>query len=231
MQKYQVIFFDLDHTLWDYEKNSHETLNDLYHSYKLHSLGGFSFDQFYHRFGEVNNGLWSQYNQGAIDRFTIRNERFGRVLNHFKIKDWELALRISDDYLAQCPAKINLFPYVHDVLQYLSAKYHLYILTNGFDDVQEIKISKSKLKPYFKGMITSETIGYRKPSREIFHHAMEVAGASTEQSLMVGDNLNADILGAKNASIDSVYFNPLKKAHTHDIHLEINCLSQLMNIL
>ncbi|ELR69141.1 2-haloalkanoic acid dehalogenase [Fulvivirga imtechensis AK7] len=231
MRNYRVIFFDLDHTLWDYDKNSHETLNDLYHNYQLHTLGGFSFDQFYHRFGEVNSGLWSQYHQGAIDRSVIRNERFGRVLNHFKVSDPELALRISDDYILQCPAKTNLFPYTHDVLRYLSSKYKLYILTNGFDDVQEIKISHSNLKGYFNGMITSETIGYRKPSREIFHHAVKTAGATTAESLMVGDNLKADILGAKNASIDSIYFNPYKRIHKEDIHLEINCLSQLMNIL
>lgn len=231
MRNYRVIFFDLDHTLWDYDRNSHETLNDLYHNYKLHTLGGFSFDQFFHRFGEVNSGLWSQYNQGAIDRSVIRDQRFRRILNHFKVRDPELAVRISDDYLMQCPAKTHLFPYVHDVLQYLSSKYQLYILTNGFDDVQEIKLSRSNLTSYFRGMVTSETIGYRKPSREIFEHAMHVASAGAEESLMIGDNLRADVLGARNASIDSIYFNPTGAGHNEDIHLEIKCLSQLMNIL
>lgn len=230
-QKYRVILFDLDHTLWDYEKNSHETLNELYHSYQLNNLCGFSFDQFYRRFGQVNAGLWNQYNHGLIDRSAIREERFRRIFNHFRIKDHDLALRISDDYLNQCPTKTYLFPYTHDVLSYLNKKYHLYILTNGFDDVQEIKISKSNLKNYFKGMITSETIGHRKPSKEIFQHALEVAGSTCEETLMVGDNLMADVLGARGASIDSVYFNPLRRIHRENIPLEINCLSQLMNIL
>lgn len=231
MQKYRVIFFDLDHTLWDYDKNSHETLNDLYHSYQLKALCGFSFNQFYDHFGKVNTGLWNQFNLGIVDRSAIREERFRRIFNHFRIEDNELALRISDDYLKQCSAKTNLFPYAHDVLQYLQQKYKLYILTNGFDDIQKLKISGSNLANYFEGMITSETIGHRKPSREIFDHAREVASVASEETMMVGDNLNADILGAKNAAIDSVYFNPLKKKHKEDVNLEIHCLSQLMNIL
>ena len=231
MQKYRVILFDLDHTLWDYEKNSHETLNELYNNYKLKTLCGFSFDQFHDRFGQVNSGLWRQYDHGLIDRSTIRQERFNRILKHFRVKDPELALRMSDDYLNLCPTKTNLFPYTHDVLGYLKQKYDLYILTNGFDDIQQVKILNSNLQNYFSGMITSETIGHRKPSKEIFNHALEVAGSTSENTLMVGDNLLADIQGAKSASIDSVYFNPLRKLHRENIHLEINCLSQLMNIL
>lgn len=231
MQKYKVILFDLDHTLWDYEKNSQETLNEIYVNYKLNALCGFSFDQFHDRFGRVNSGLWRQYDHGLIDRTTIRQERFHRILKHFRIQDTELALRLSDDYLSLCPTKTNLLPHTHDVLSYLKQKYDLYILTNGFDDIQEVKLSNSNLKSYFSGMVTSETIGHRKPSKEIFDHALEVAGSTCNDTLMVGDNLLADVLGAKRASIDSVYFNPLRKVHRENIHLEINCLSQLMNIL
>ncbi|MBL6447034.1 YjjG family noncanonical pyrimidine nucleotidase [Fulvivirga sp. 29W222] len=231
MQKYKVILFDLDHTLWDYDKNSRETLNEIYINYKLKTLCGFSFDQFNYRFSKVNSGLWRQYDHGLIDRSTIRKERFNRILNHFRIQDSELALRMADDYLNICPTKTNLLPFAHDALSYLKQKYDMYILTNGFDDVQEIKLSKSNLKSYFSGMITSETIGHRKPSKEIFNHALEVAGSACHNTLMIGDNLLADILGAKGASIDSVYFNPLQKEHRESIHLEINCLSQLMNIL
>ncbi|MEX2335787.1 MAG: YjjG family noncanonical pyrimidine nucleotidase [Fulvivirga sp.] len=231
MQKYRAIFFDLDHTLWDYEKNSHETLSELYHSYELKNQCGFSFDQFYYHFGRINQRLWNQFNHGIVERSAIREERFSRIFNHFHIDDLDLAIRISDDYLKQCPVKTNLFPHAHDVLQYLQQKYKLYILTNGFDDVQKVKIVQSNLNGYFQGMITSETIGHRKPSREIFDHAREIAGVSTNESLMVGDNLTADILGAKNAAIDSVYFNPLKKIHNESLNAEIHCLSQLMNML
>jgi len=231
MQKYKVIFFDLDHTLWDYDKNSHETLHELYHSYELRTLCGFSFSQFYDRFGLVNHGLWNQYHHGLIDRTVIHKERFGRIFNHFRITNPELALRISDDYLLKCPQKKNLFPYTHDVLHYLAKKYKLYILTNGFNDVQKIKIARSALEHYFEDMITSETTGHRKPSKEIFDHARGLAGAQSHESLMIGDNLKADIWGAKNAAIDSIYFNPLKKTHREPIEKEIHCLSQLMHIL
>ena len=229
--KYKVVLFDLDHTLWDYEKNSEETLLELYHNNNLNALCGFSFQQFHSRFHKINHSLWKQYDHGLIDRDTIRHERFNRIFRHFKISNADLAMAIAEQYLQLCPTKTNLFPHTHNVLQYLKSRYRLYILTNGFDDVQEIKLNRSKLSSYFSGMITSETIGHLKPSREIFEHAVSLAGSRPECTIMIGDNLNADILGAQNASIDAVYFNPLQKAHKGKPNQEISCLSQLMNIL
>ncbi|MTI20940.1 noncanonical pyrimidine nucleotidase, YjjG family [Fulvivirga sp. RKSG066] len=231
MQRYEVIFFDLDHTLWDYDKNSVEALSDLYIKYGLNDYKDVSLDLFLNTFTQVNEKLWSNYNKGHVDREHIRNTRFDSILKNLGIKNRSFSTDMSVEYIKECPQKTNLFPYTLDVLDYLQQKYRLFILTNGFDDVQQIKITKSNLKPYFKGMITSDGSGHRKPSKEIFEYALGHASAKSDKSLMIGDNLSADVKGAINASIDAVYFNPHKRAHKATINYEINCLSQLMDIL
>lgn len=231
MQKYSVIFFDLDHTLWDYDKNSSETLTDLYHNYKLHELGGVSLDAFLKQFGKVNNNLWDQYNKGEISRETIRNERFERIFKSMNIEISDQALKMSDDYISLCPLKTHVLPHTYDVLDYLKSRYELYILTNGFNDVQEIKIDKSNLRNYFRGMITSESAGYKKPSREMFQFALQSANCSAHETIMIGDNLKTDIYGAMNAEIDAVFFNPHGIDHRYDPHYEITSLNELTNIL
>lgn len=233
MSAYQVILFDLDHTLWDYETNSVETLRDLYHHYDLpgRAATSITFDHFMDTFNTVNDGLWNNYNKGHIDRDVIKNRRFKDILATYEVKDEALCTSLSADYISMCPTKTALFPHTHDVLQHLGARYDLYILTNGFNDVQNIKLDHSGLRPYFKGMITSETCGHRKPSMEIFKYALTTAQAQAHQALMIGDNLKADILGAHKVSIDTVYFNP--KAHTHKQQptYEIRCLSELTKLL
>jgi len=228
---YRVIFFDLDHTLWDYDTNSVEALSELYHKYELQNVDSLSLDNFLNTFTNVNNRLWNNYNKGHIDRDDIRKKRFLNILKTFGVDDEERSLKMSDEYIEVCPQKTNLFPYTFEVLEYLKAHYQLFILTNGFDDVQQIKISRSQLAPYFEGMITSENSGHRKPSKEIFDFALSQANAQNHESLMIGDNLSTDIAGAKNAAIDSVYFNPHKQAHKAETKYEICCLSELMEIL
>lgn len=229
--KYNTIFFDLDHTLWDYEKNSSEALTELYNKYNLYKLGGFSCTAFIKRFSIINYGLWDQFNHGIIGKEEIRRNRFTNIFKHFKVTEPSLSLEISDEYLKLCPTKTNLFPHAHDVLTYLQGKYKLYILTNGFNEVQQIKVSSSNIGNYFQGMITSDTTGHKKPNREIFDHALQVAGIKCSEGVMIGDSLNADIVGAQNAEIDGIFFNPAKVKHKEKPSAEINCLSELMNIL
>jgi len=136
MNKYRVVFFDLDHTLWDYDKNSFETLTDLYHNYDLHKLGGVTLDSFMMHFAKVNHGLWDQYNKGQISRDAIRNERFDRILKSMDIEATDHALKMLDDYINLCPLKTHVLPHTFEILEYLKPRYDLYILTNGFNDVQ-----------------------------------------------------------------------------------------------
>lgn len=231
MKRYETIFFDLDHTIWDYEANSLQTLNELHSHYDLYNYAGVTLDKYLSTFKTINDGLWDNYNRGAIDRDHIKKYRFNNILKTFGVEDIEMSMEMSSLYISECPKKSNLMPHAIEVLDYLVDKYPMYLLTNGFDDVQQTKLKNSNLEKYFKGMVTSETCGHRKPSKEIFEFTLDKASAKAEDTIMIGDNLAADIKGARNASIDAIYFNPLKENHREEVDYEINCLSELTNIL
>jgi putative hydrolase of the HAD superfamily len=163
--KYKCIFFDLDHTLWDYEKNSAETLVELYAGYGLRDKGVPDAAAFVARFNIINEELWDQYDRGLISSNVIRNERFTRILDPFGGRDETLCANIAADYLRLCPMKGNLMPHAITVLEYLSVRYKLTIITNGFEEIQHQKMTSSKLTGYFENIITSQRAGHRKPSR------------------------------------------------------------------
>ena len=227
---YKHIFFDLDHTLWDYEKNSNEALNELFLKYELNKLGVSDSIEFNLCFDRINRSLWSDYNKNKISRDGIREQRFLRILSQFKIEDTDLSNKLSTEYLMLCPTKPHLMPHTIEVLDYLKNHYHLHILTNGFKDVQKIKLENSKLHPYFSTVVTSDTAGYKKPMSSIFKYAIDKADAKKSECIMIGDNLQADIMGARNFGMDTVYFNPKKQKHKSSTTHEIDCLSQLKTI-
>jgi putative hydrolase of the HAD superfamily len=231
IKSYKHIFFDLDHTLWDYERNSNEALGELYFKYKLEELGVESPDTFNLYFEKVNHTLWSDYNHNRISREGIREQRFLRILNQFNIDDEGLSNKLSTDYLMLCPTKPHLMPFTLEVLDYLKENYQLHILTNGFTDVQKLKLEKSKLRNYFTTIVTSDSAGYKKPMTSIFKFAIDKAEARKNESIMIGDNLQTDILGARNFGMDTVFFNPKKAKHKSNVTHEIDCLSQLKSIL
>jgi putative hydrolase of the HAD superfamily len=230
-KKYSCIFFDLDHTLWDYEANSNETLVELFTHYNLQPKGVDSCENFTAQFNIVNTQLWDLYDRGSITSEVIRKERFKQILEAFHIRDEKLCADLSHDYLIQCPRKGYLMPHAIGVLDYLSVHYKLSVITNGFDEIQHLKLQSSNLLPYFDHIVTSQRAGCRKPSCEIFNFALDCNGIKGHQAIMVGDNLITDIGGACNAYIDAVFFNPEKKPHEgHSAH-EIECLSELRYIL
>lgn len=138
---------------------------------------------------------------------------------------------IAEEYLRLCPTKPHVFPYCNDVLRYLQENYMLHILTNGFADVQAIKLKSAGLTEFFVEVITPDATGHKKPSREIFEYMLEKVKARDEDCIMIGDNLETDIKGARNAGIDSVFFNPLGIKHKEKITYEITCLSELKEFL
>lgn len=227
---YKILFFDLDHTLWDYDTNSREALEELFN---MHVAPRYEarLNKFLRTFHTVNSSLWDRYNKGEVDREEIRNSRFRDILGHLEIDDQALSTTLSQEYITLCPTKPNVFPYTHEVLNHLKQHYQLAILTNGFKDVQEIKLEKSGLNSYFNWLITSDCSGYRKPASGIFTYALGQVDATADECLMIGDNLRADIDGATEAKMDSIYFNPKKVNHNRKIPFEINCLSELLNLL
>ncbi len=230
MKKYKHIFFDLDHTLWDFDRNTSEAIEEIYTIFNF-SKWSFSIDDFMNYFHQANDFLWNQFNHGLIGRSELRNSRFKIILGNLGIHENLVPSDIGEVYLQIAPSKPNVVPFAHEILEYLRPNYCLHIISNGFDDVQHRKMKASNIHHYFDKIVTSDNSGHRKPQKEIFEYALKEANASRLDSIFIGDNLDTDIVGAQNANLDHVYYNPMGKIHSHPVTYEINSLQQLMNIL
>ena len=209
MNRYQHLFFDLDHTLWDYNRNVQESLQELFDLYRLPELGVATINDFYNAFTTVNFDLWKLFNGGEIDKENLRKERFKRIFEHLGANAFSIPLDIEDEFIRRTSSKPHLFPHSTETLTYLQGKYELHIITNGFNESQAMKMSASGLTSYFDLIVTSDTMGHRKPDKRIFEYAMDKLDTDPSACLMIGDNPDSDILGAQNAGMDQVLFNPL----------------------
>ena len=211
--KYKHIFFDLDHTLWDFETNAFQVLEELYHTHTLASRGVPSFEVFHKTYMVHNDKLWDRFRKGFITRNDLRFKRFSMTLLDFKIGDDKLSDTLGTQFLEILPNKTALFPNAKEILEYLAAKnYPIHMITNGFEETQLRKMRSSGIDHFFTHIVTSESAGSLKPYREIFDYAVSLAGGTADTSIMIGDALDIDIIGAYNAGIDQVYFNPLVPA-------------------
>ena len=231
VNKYQFIFFDLDRTLWDFEANACETLKELFDKYELYKFAE-NPKEFINAYAIHNNRLWAEYTKGNLRKEQLRKLRFYLTLKQLGIDDRDLGAQMDVDYLALCPQKTTLFPYTKEILNYLiSKKYKLYILTNGFAEVQDLKLKNSGIHKYFDAVISSEKVGYQKPDARIFQYALSLAKVPAKKCIMVGDDWEADILGAKDAGIDQIFFNPQKNEHKVRPTYEISLLKEIETIL
>ncbi len=206
--KYKHLFFDLDHTLWDFDANANETLVEIYALFELEKKGVVPFEDFSKLYKIHNEILWDRYHKGFITGEELKWKRMWRTLLEFKIADEELAKAMSEKFLEILPTKKLLFPFTIEVLDYLlDKKYELHLITNGFEKTQWSKLNNSGLNTYFTHVVTSEASNSIKPKKEIFDYAMLKAGAELHQSIMLGDNLEADIQGAMNAGMDNIFVN------------------------
>ncbi|MBP8115300.1 MAG: YjjG family noncanonical pyrimidine nucleotidase [Chitinophagaceae bacterium] len=208
--KYKHLFFDLDHTIWDFEANSRTTLVELYEEMKLEERGVDDFDLFHKNYLAHNERLWERYRKGFVKQEELRVKRMWLSLLDFKIADEPLAKKMGDRFLEMLPTRTILFPYTIEILDYLTEKsYELHLITNGFEHTQHSKLKHSGLSPYFKQVITSEGSNSLKPKKEIFDFAFQKTGATPDESIMIGDTMEVDILGAMNAGIDQIHVNHL----------------------
>ena len=210
--QYKHLFFDLDHTLWDFEANSHQTLKELYLVLNLREKGIEDFDLFHKNYLAHNDKLWDRYRNGYIKVDELRWKRMWLSLLDFKIADESLARQMGNIFLDLLPTRKILFPYTIEILDYLThKKYQLHLITNGFEKTQHSKLKYSGLDKYFIEVITSEGSNSLKPKKEIFEYAFQKTGANPAESIMIGDAIDVDILGALNAGIDQVHVNHLTK--------------------
>ncbi len=198
------IFFDLDHTLWDFEKNSNLTFEQLFRAHDIQ----LQLEDFLTEYSPINFNYWKLYREEKISKEKLR---YGRLKDSFD----KLSYTISDDlinvlsreYINVLPSYNHLFDGTIELLEYLQPKYELHIITNGFEEVQDLKLEKSGIKKYFDKIITSESVGLKKPNPKVFEFALKTANTTPESSFMIGDNLEADIIGAINCGISSIHFN------------------------
>lgn len=230
MSSYKHILFDLDRTLWDFEQNMRLTLMDIFDKHELNKAFP-DFETFISSFVAINNKLWGWYQDGKLKKEVLRYKRFELTLKEYGIKDKDLAAVIGQEYIDESPKKTALMPYTIETLDYLFPKYKLHIITNGFNEVQFTKLRLCGLDKYFDKVITSEISGYHKPKPEAFGYTLSSANAKKEESIMIGDDLENDILGAKGFGINQIYFNPEGLPHDESLTHEIRSLKELQEIL
>jgi len=231
LKKIEHVFFDLDRTLWDFESNSEATLKELFEEFKLNNKLGVTDDLFIREYKRINELFWEDYRKGTIKKEYLRYGRFETALKFFGYSDKEMATEIGELYISRSPRKTGLVDGSIEVLEYLKPKYQLHIITNGFEEVQHIKMESAGLTPYFQNIITSESAGAKKPSKVIFYHAEELTGALAHNSIMIGDHYDADVIGAIDSNWKAVLYEPNETKVENDEYIHIHHLRELMDIL
>ena len=219
----KALFFDWDHTLWDHDLNAKEVLLDLAAEYSI-AIEPLSY---WATFEKINNGLWDQYAAGEISQAELRETRFVRFFQELRVEG--PAEEFGDKYLERAPRKTNLMPGAFEVIQDLAAHFPLYILTNGFDDIQYVKIEGAGMRSFFQEIITSQQVGTKKPNPLFYEYALERAGIQPGEALMIGDHVEADVRGALNAGIPAIHYNPFSVET--DLPHEIQHLDELRSLL
>lgn len=231
MSRYTTLFIDLDDTLFDFRQASRMSFHETY------DLLGYerffeSFEHFLQIYEPRNRELWVLYGKGEIDKATLNRLRYSYPLEAVGHPDEELAARFCTEALSRIPHKNVLIPGAIELMEYLHPRYEMFILSNGFQELQSQKMATTGLSKYFKRLILSDEIGINKPNPELFHYALEVSGARKESSIMIGDMFETDIVGAANIGLDQIFVNITgAKGLTFEPTYEVNNLLQIKDIL
>ena len=221
--KIKHVFFDLDHTLWDFDKNSELAFGKIFKE-KHSTIDVALFVEIY---APINQACWKLY---QIDKLSHEELRYRRLKDSFDAMNYDISdediHQMSIDYITYLPENNLLFEGAQEVLEYLNSKYTLHIITNGFAEVQYKKIANSGISDYFSTVTNSEMAGVKKPHPQIYQHALNVANASKESSVMIGDCIDADVRGAVEFGIEAIHFNPEKKV----VPLTTHSISKLVEL-
>ncbi|WP_428742985.1 YjjG family noncanonical pyrimidine nucleotidase [Tenacibaculum sp.] len=226
MEKIKHVFFDLDHTLWDFDKNSKLTFEQIFREQNV----SLSIDDFLGVYRPINFKYWELYREDRIEKVALRYHRLKETFTNlnYSASD-DLINLISEAYIRYLPNFNYLLSDTIEILEYLGEKYHLHIITNGFKEVQNLKLEKSGINKYFRQVITSECIGVKKPNPKIFEYALGKAGANAEESVMIGDSYEADVIGAIKVGMFAIYFSQDNKKGNGISN--VNSLAQLKQYL
>ena len=228
MKQIEHVFFDLDHTLWDFEKNSDLTFQKVF---KINNLN-IDLDTFLKVYKPLNLEYWKLYREEKVTKSELR---YGRLKNTFDAINYtvsdELINVIAKEYIDYLADFNYLFDGTFELLDYLKGKYKLHIITNGFEEIQNKKMINSNIFHYFNKIITSESVGVKKPNPKVFNYALKLAKADNENSIMIGDNLEADIEGALNIGMKAIYCNFENNKTKHDKVISITSLLEIKQYL
>lgn len=221
------IFFDLDHTLWDFDRNSGLAFNSVFKKHQILV----ELEVFLKVYTPINENYWKLYREDKVSKEDLRYGRLKDSFDGLKINVSDAKIeQLSIDYIDHLPHHNHLLEGTLEILDYLHPLYDLHIITNGFKEVQRRKMEGSGILKYFKTITTSEDVGVKKPHRRIFETALERASANVAQSIMIGDNLEADILGAKGFGMQAILYNYYKAEFPSDHHQVIE-MKELVNYL
>ena len=217
------IFFDLDHTLWDFEKNSMLTFDKIFNELML----SIDLEKFISNYNPINHEYWKKYRENRISQDELRYNRLADTFDKIKFETSNSQInQISEAYITHLSSFSHLFEGAIPLLEKLKSKYNLHIISNGFEQVQHLKIKNSGLKTFFDFIITAEQVGFKKPHPQIFIEALNQTKADPKKSLMIGDSLEADILGALAQGMHAIHFNSHHE-ELHDKCLIVNSLNEL----
>ncbi|BEV04876.1 YjjG family noncanonical pyrimidine nucleotidase [Chryseobacterium gambrini] len=230
--KIQHIFFDLDNTLWDHRRNAYLTIKDLFEKEEIGLKYNINFEEFHSVYHEINEKLWEDIRDGIIDKEYLRKHRFYDTFNHFGVDDPELSMYFEEHFLDKILNYNELVEGAEYILEYLNAKnYTLHIISNGFKEVTERKCILSGIDKYFQTITSADTVGVRKPRPEIFEYSLSLSDARKENSILIGDDWVADVVGAQNFGMDVIFFDVLKENKSEEGLKVITHLLQIKEYL
>ena len=210
---YKYLLFDLDRTLWDFEGNANITFQHMYRDFNLVDICHTDYETFHNTYHQINDSLWEAYRNGAITKEILYTRRFSLTLEHFNAPAniiGSMAQKMGDYYVLEGPKQKGLMPGCREMLDYIESthKYELCIITNGFSEAQLPKMKTSDIDRYFSHFFLSETLGHNKPDIRFFEAALKQINATPEECIVIGDDFHVDIVGAHNAGINQIYYNP-----------------------
>lgn len=223
------IFIDLDRTLWDFDANSKETIQELFLKYKVNEKS--NFEEFFLVYKNINDKLWEDYRNKQIEKDILIWKRFYLSQKHFGIENIDIAKNFGEDYLTISPQKTKLIPYAIEILEYLHKSYNIFLVTNGFKEVQYLKIKNTNLEQYFDKVFTSEEVGCNKPNPCYFDFVIEKTKSNPAESVMIGDDINVDIIGAKAKGLKTIWCNFSNASSKDSPDFEVKSLLEIKNIL
>lgn len=213
MNNIQHIFFDLDNTLWDYRRNAKITLAKLFEEFQVKDTYGYNFDLFYPFYYESNESLWADLRDQKVTKEELRARRFPEAFRNMGIPNPDFAMDFEERFVNEVTDSNYVVEGAEELLEYLKDNYTLHILSNGFEEVTHHKINKSIIKPYIKTITTAEGAGVPKPDAVAFQTALDKAKAQKEESIYIGDDWIADMIGATTFGMKAIFFNPLNENH------------------